>query len=255
MKTVQLRYARIAGLALLLICLSAGLSNDLIVAGDAAATAHNILAHERQFRVGVAGELFMLNCDVLLAVAFYVFLKPVNAQLALLGTFWRFANALVQGVGVVVTLVALGYLHDAHYLTSFSPDQMQAMARQLLEVHDTAMEVGLVFFGLGAATHAYLLWVSRYIPRALSGPYIAVTVVISASCSAVIVFPTLDGIIYPWLIAPDFFVELSVGLWLLLKGASDPNGRPAAILEGNYTGAPGNNGLPSALAMLIDGPR
>ncbi len=229
MTTVQLRYARIAGLALLLICLSAGLSNNLIVAGDAAATARNILAHEHHFRVGVAGELFMVNCDVLLAVALYGLLKPVNAQLALLGAFWRFANALVQSVGIVVTLVALGYLHDTHYLTSFSLSQMQAMARQLLEVHDNAMGLGLVFFGLGAATHAYLLWVSRYIPRALSGPYIAVAIVILMSCWVSIIFPALDAIIYPWLIAPDFFVELSVGVWLLSKGASYPDAIPTTI--------------------------
>ena len=216
MEDVQRCYARIAGLTLLLICLSFVLSNSLVVAGDAAATARNILAHERQFRVGIAGEFFMLNGDVLLAVALYALLKPVDAPLALLGTLWRFANALIQGVGVVVSLVALDYLNDAHYPTAFRSDQVQAMARQLLDMHDTAMAVGLVFFGLGAAIHAYLLWVSRYIPRLLSGAYIAVAVVILISCSAEIVFPSLDAIIYPWFIAPDFVVELSVGLRLLL---------------------------------------
>jgi hypothetical protein len=55
--------------------------------GDAAATAHNILAHERQFRVGLAGELIMLNFDVVLALALYALLKPVNEILALLGAF------------------------------------------------------------------------------------------------------------------------------------------------------------------------
>lgn len=221
MKTAQHRYARVSGLSLVLICLSAGLSNNLIVTGDAVASAQNILAHEHRFRVSVAGELFMVNCDVLLAVAFYGLLKPVEAQLALLGSLWRFANAVLQGVGVVVMLVGLGYLQDGHYLTSFRLDQLQAMARQLREVHDVAMQVGLVFFGLGASTHAYLLWVSRYIPRTLSGSYIAVAVVILLFCSADIVFPALDAIIYPWLIAPDFLVELSVGLWLLLRGLSD----------------------------------
>jgi hypothetical protein len=93
-------YARIAGVSLLVIILSGALSNDLIVAGDAAATAHNILAHERKFRVGLAGEMIMLNSDVVLALALYALLKPVNEILALLGTFWRIANAIVLGVGV-----------------------------------------------------------------------------------------------------------------------------------------------------------
>jgi hypothetical protein len=94
-------YARIAGVSLLVIILSSLLSNDLIAAVDAAATARNILTHERQFRVGLAGELIMLNSDVVLALALYALLKPVNRLLALLGAFWRVANAIVLGVGVV----------------------------------------------------------------------------------------------------------------------------------------------------------
>ena len=214
----QRRYARIAGLALLLICLCAFLSNSLIVAGDAVATAHNIVAHERWFRVGIAGELFMANCDIMLAVALYVVLKPVNAPLALLGMLWRFANAILLCVGVVVSLVAIDMLDDAHYLTAFRSDQMAAIARALFDIHGTAMAVGLVLFALGAATHACLLWTARYIPRPLSSAYILVTVVIALSCSAVIVWPGLDAIIDPWLIAPDFVVELAVALWLLLRG-------------------------------------
>ena len=214
----QRRYARIAGLALLLICLSAFLSNSLIVAGDAVATAHNIVAHERWFRVGIAGELFMANCDIMLAVALYVVLKPVNAPLALLGMLWRFANAILLCVGVVVSLVAVDMLDDAHYLTAFRSDQMATIARELFDIHGTAMAVGLVLFALGAATHAWLLWTARYVPRPLSSAYIIVTVVIALSCSAVIIWPSLDAIIDPWLIAPDFVVELAVALWLLLRG-------------------------------------
>lgn len=73
-------YARIAGVSLLAIILSSFLSNDLIVSGDAAATAHDILAHERKFRVGLAGEMIILNCDVALALALYALLKPVNSR-------------------------------------------------------------------------------------------------------------------------------------------------------------------------------
>ena len=216
----QRRYARVAGVALLVICLSGVLSNDLVVPGDAAATARNILGHERWFRIGLAGELLMVNADVVVAVALYALLKPVNAPLAMLGMLWRFANVLLQGVGIVVSLVALDCLGDAHYRIAFTASQLQATARQLLDIHGTAMGVGLVFFGLGAAVHAYLLWTSRYVPRVLSGAYIVVTALILLSCSAVIIFPNLETVIDPWLIAPDFFVEFAVALWLTIKGAN-----------------------------------
>jgi len=38
-------------------------------------------------------RLRMLNCDVILALALFALLKPVNEILALLGAFWRIGNA------------------------------------------------------------------------------------------------------------------------------------------------------------------
>jgi hypothetical protein len=213
----QAAAARVAGVALLVIILSSALSNNLVVP-DAAATAHNIAAHERQFRIGLAGEMLMLNSDVVLALALYALLKPINATLALLGAFWRIANATVLGVGIIVSLVALRVLDGTHDPTAFQTDQMQVLARQLLDLHGAGMLVGLIFFGLGAATHSYLFWKSRYIPRFLSGSYFVVTVLIVVCCFAIILIPSLGALIDPWFVLPDFVVELAVALWLTIKG-------------------------------------
>jgi hypothetical protein len=213
-------YARVAGVSLLVIILSSFLSNNLIVAGDAAVTARNILSHERQFRTGLAGELIMLNFDFVLAVALYALLKPVNRNLALLGAFWRMGNAIALGVGVAASLVALLDLGDVHYLMAFKTDQIQAIARQLLDIHGATTIIGLIFFGLGAATHSFLLWQARYIPRVLSASYLVVAVLIVVCCFAIIVFPGLDATIDPWFVLPDFVVELAVALWLTIKGVN-----------------------------------
>jgi hypothetical protein len=79
----------------------------------------NIVAHELQFRVGPAFEIVMFNCDVVLAVALYVLLEPINPALALLGAFWRLGNAIVLGVSVAFSLAALDFFYAAH-LTSQS---------------------------------------------------------------------------------------------------------------------------------------
>ena len=50
----------------------------LIVRGDAAATAKNILAHEMLFRVGIFGELFSAVAFILLALALYHLLSGLN---------------------------------------------------------------------------------------------------------------------------------------------------------------------------------
>lgn len=88
-----------------------------IVDGDAAGTAQNVIAHERAFRGSVACEIIMLNCDVVLALALYALLKPLNGTLALLGSFWRVANAGVFAVGVAASLVALELFSNHNYMS------------------------------------------------------------------------------------------------------------------------------------------
>src|SRR3990172_7781500 len=87
-------YARIGGLLYLFIIVAAGFGelfvrNRLIVWGDAAATANNILDSETLFRVGLAGEMLTCVCDVALAMILYVLLRPVGRNLALLAAFFR----------------------------------------------------------------------------------------------------------------------------------------------------------------------
>ena len=56
----------------------------LIVEGDAAATASNIMANEMMFRFGILSFMIVIVCDVLVAWGLYVLLKPVNKNLSLL---------------------------------------------------------------------------------------------------------------------------------------------------------------------------
>ena len=218
---------RVAGFTLLLL-ISSGLigmfvfQNNLQIAGDAAATAHNILAHERSFRAGIVCEIVMFNCDVVLALALYALLKPINGPLALLGSFWRVANATVLGAGAAATLVALHVIGGAHSLNVFQTGQLQALSTIWLDFHDSASSLGLIFFCLGAAVHSYLLLKSRYIPWILSALYFFVAVQMLLCGLAIIVIPHLADTLGLWWVMPDFFVELSVALWLAFKGAKIP---------------------------------
>jgi hypothetical protein len=65
----------------------------LIVRGDAAATASNILGSETLFRVSVAGELVTCLCDVGLAAILYVLFRPVNRNMSLLAAANRLTFA------------------------------------------------------------------------------------------------------------------------------------------------------------------
>ena len=59
----------------------------LVVHGDAAATANNILAHQSLFRLGLATGLIATACYVTVTALFYGLFKPVNRTLSLIAAF------------------------------------------------------------------------------------------------------------------------------------------------------------------------
>ena len=87
-------YARIGGV-LYLIIIVAGIfgemfvRDNLIVSGDATATANNIMASQLLWRIGIAGDLLMHVCDIPLMLIFYLLLRPVNKNLALLAVLFN----------------------------------------------------------------------------------------------------------------------------------------------------------------------
>jgi len=196
--------------------------SDGIVAGDAAATAHNILAHERAVRGSLVCEIVMLNCDIVLALALYALLKQVNGTLALLGSFWRFANAVLLGVGVASSLVALDLFSNPHYMSLLSADQSHGLALLFFDLHNRLSLFGLLFFCFGAGIHSWLLYKSRYIPRILSGFYLFASIEMLFCCFAFILFPHSGKFLDPAFLIPDVPAELFTALWLAIKGVQLP---------------------------------
>jgi hypothetical protein len=96
---------------------------NLIVWGDPTATAEKILASESLWRFSVAGELFYLLCAVALAGIFYVVLRPVSRDLALLAVFFNLVSIAVEATGRLHLISALSVLRDAERLSAFAPDQ------------------------------------------------------------------------------------------------------------------------------------
>jgi hypothetical protein len=90
-------YARTGGVLYLIIIVigifgEAFIRDRLVVPGDPAATAERIGASEFLWRVGIAGELVLLICAVALVLIFYVLLRPVSRELALLAVFFNLVS-------------------------------------------------------------------------------------------------------------------------------------------------------------------
>ena len=193
----------------------------LIVASDAAATAANILANETVFRMAGVIHLLTVATDAIMAVASYVVLRRVHKHLAILAAAWRVADAAILAVSVVFDSIALRFLASADSLTAVDEKQRQALARLFIGAGASGFQVGFVFLGLGSALFAWLWFRSGYVPRVIAAWGIFASMMLSAGTAVIMVFPRL-GVIGLSYMAPMFFYEVGLGLWLVLKGLREP---------------------------------
>jgi len=220
-------YARIGG-ALYLIIIAAGLfaeafvQNKLVVPADAAATATNIMAHETLFRLGIAADLATFLCAVALTMILYVLLKPVNRNLALLMVFFNLVQDAIGGINELNSHRALQLLGGADYLKVFSPEQLRAMALLSLKAHSVGFGVALIFFGFSCLALGYLIFRSGFFPKLLGILMAIAGLCYLINCFALILSPTVAGALFPWALLPAFIGELSLALWLAVKGVNVP---------------------------------
>lgn len=220
-------YARIGGvLGLAIVALGifaeAFVRGGVIVSGDAAATAGNIIESEHLFRLGFAGELVMLACDIAFALILYVLLKPVSRNLALLAAFFRLAMSAISGVNALNHIGALLILNGADYLSVFQPDQLYALAMLKLKMHTFGYHIALVFFGFHLLVLGYLIFRSDYLPK-----IIGLMLMIAAFCYWTNSFSNIldaefAGRLFPFILLPSLVAEMSLTLWLLVMGVNVP---------------------------------
>ncbi|MGH9775922.1 MAG: DUF4386 domain-containing protein [Candidatus Acidiferrales bacterium] len=220
----QRKAAPVAGLAYLItfatvVYVNFGIHDRLIVEGNAAETARNILAHEGLFRVGILGDLIYCAGVVVLLTALYVILRPVSRGLALLAAFWRLVWVLMWLVMTLHLFDALRLLSGAGYLRAFEPEQLQGLARLYLGTRFDYYYVGLLFGSLASTVCGYLWFKSRYIPRALA-IFGVVSSVWCVACTLVFyIFPHFDTIVNLWWFdTPMGLFDIATSFWLLFKG-------------------------------------
>jgi hypothetical protein len=221
------RYARIGGLLYLILIVVGFWSvlfvrGTIIVSGDATATANNIMASKSLWRAGIAADLLMHMCDVGVMAVFYVLLKPVNRNLALVALLSNLVQTAVLVANKMTLVIPLFLLGDAKYLKAFGPQQLQALAYVCLRAHDYGFGVGLIFFGIVCLVEGYLIRRSGYLPKALG-----ILMQIAGACYlvnsfALILAPTFASVLFPAIMLPPLIAETSLALWLLVKGVDLP---------------------------------
>jgi hypothetical protein len=218
--SIQLK-ARIAG-GLYLIVIVGGIFAELIVRGrlvvhgDAAATARNILAHEFLYRSGFAVELFYLLCNVPLIVIFYELFKVVNKNVALLDAIAALASTAIEGVSLLAHYAPLIILKGDH-LAAFSVEQRQAMAYASLDFFEYGFAICLAFFSISCFAMGYLIYKSRLIPRIIGVLLVIEGGLYFLNSYSMFLAPSFAPRVFPFL-AASAIAEVSLCLWLLVMG-------------------------------------
>jgi hypothetical protein len=188
----------------------------LVVHGDAAATAHNILAHEPLYRLGFAAELISAVCFIAVTLLFYDLFKPVNRNLSLLAAFFSLAGCAIQAFSSLFHLAPLVVLGGEQYSSVFKVEQLQALAFMFLILRAQATSIYMVFFGCYNLLLGYLIFRSRFLPRIL-GVFMA----IAGLTYQAFLSPPLANYLFPYILAPAGALgELSLMLWLLVFGVN-----------------------------------
>jgi len=218
-------YARIGGvLYLITIVLGAVgelfVRGNIVVAGDAAATAANLRSMESLWRFGIASEMFSGICTIILGLILYVLLKPVNKNLALLATFFNLIAIGVQTAYALQLVDALLPLGNATYLKAFTPDQLNAMATMSIEAHANGFGLALLLFGCFFPIAAYLIFKSGYFPKALGILYLIPGLSYLTSSFALILAPDFAQRFYFVIAGPALIGEAALCLWLIVKGVN-----------------------------------
>ena len=219
----QRKAAKVAGLAYLLSIpfvtfTHFGINARLIVAGDAAATARNILANERLFRVGIVFFLLYSVGVIVLLAALHVVLKHVDENLSLLAACGRLVYAVTWVVMTLNLFTALRLLKGPDYSQALGAEGSPVLARLFLSGFD-AYYVALLFYGLGATVSSYLFFKSRYIPRALAA-FGVLSCLFCAGCTLVfLIVPDFTKVVNLWWFdSPMAVFEIATSFWLLFKG-------------------------------------
>src|SRR6202162_2973133 len=212
--------ARMAGAFQLLEALTAGFGqvivlDRLVVAGNGAATAANILGHGRLFWLGFASSLMGVAFHIAWALLIYVLLKHVNRSLSLLAAFFVLVSCAMQALTSLLYLAPLLILQGGSSLSAFTAGQFEALALLFLKLNQYAYNIDLVFFGLWCVLTGYLIFRSTFLPRILG-----VLLAISGLGWVTYLYPPLAHRLWHIIDAASALGEIPLELWLIVMGVN-----------------------------------
>jgi hypothetical protein len=223
------RQARIAGVCSLLVIAGGVFAalfvrDQLFTPGDAAATAAAIRSQETLWRWGIAVHLLYLFPGAATGVILYRLFRAVQPTLALLALFFTLCD-----VGLEALLLSFLYLplnlgsQQTGAFAVLEPAQRDALVYLAVRIFLDGWSFALFLFSGFCALTGVLILKSRLLPRLIGGLMIAAGAGYFTSALVKILLPE-HSFLLSWLLLPCFVGELSLALWLTVRGVAPPAG-------------------------------
>ena len=217
--------ARLAGVFYLIITASALFAymyvrGRVIIPGDMAQTATNILAHEQLYRLGFSAAVAAVLCNPAMGFILYELLKVVNPRIALLALVFITISTTIEAVNLFNYITPLFTLTLPEYRGAFDPDELQALARGPIRLFGYAFSVSLTFFGVFCALNGYLILRSKFLPAVLG-----LLMIVAGVTYWINSFQLFLALPIPYIQWVTLIAELSLALWLLVVGVNEAKWR------------------------------
>jgi Domain of unknown function (DUF4386) len=223
------RQAQIAGLCYLIV-IAGGLyaevfvRGSLIVPGDPAATARAIAGNEALWRSGVAVHLLYLVPAIVTNVIICGLFRAVEPMLARLALVFSLAGVMIEAASILQLYVPLAVIEESGALTPLGEGQRQAFSYLAIRLFDTGFGFALLFFAGFCVLIGTLILRSRLIPRVIGALMILAGLCYVVNTLALILSPAPSDLLVPGILPPVGLAELSLALWLTVKGVQVGHG-------------------------------
>ncbi len=220
--------ARIAGLCYLIV-IATGLFSEVFVrqalrvSHDALTTVENIKAHELLFRWGIIADIINFAIGLPAVIILYHIFKRVNKLIAQLAIAFVVVQTAIIAVNLMHHITPLLLLGNDPYLNSLEQEQLATLALLSLNIQAQGYGIGLVFFGFYCIIMGYMISVSKLIPRGIGILYGIAGLGYLINSFTMFLSKGFENPFFLFLAIPIFIGELTLCLWLLIKGVRTDN--------------------------------
>jgi hypothetical protein len=217
------RKARIAGVLYLFVGIFGGFAEGFVdpkmyVAGNAAATAGNLIANSGLVRMGVVSHLLDGTLFVFLAIALYNLLLEVHKGLAQAMLVLVVIATGIICLNAVFEFEGLRVATDPSNTAALGAAGSNALVLLLLDMQHYGTLIAQVFFGLWLVPLGYLTYLSRLFPKWLGIVLIFGGICYLIDLLAAFFAPIVSQMIHAFIIIPPTIAEISMVVYLLAVG-------------------------------------